>query len=170
MDKCENTNLTIITNLIRIGNCIDTNVYVAGLRQPIIYGDSRSIILAPHNANYKKINLHLRKLGYNNNINTTNTFKKPILFMQSVDSNQTQYTYKSRHPREFAPMILPEVISGVENGTRIDKIAEKLPLAPPEYNKALYLRKSIFNSWQKNLHEKLPDQEQSIQLQLAIQG
>jgi len=40
--------------------------------------------------------------------------------------------YKTRHPREFAPLILPEAISGVENGTRIDKIPEKLPLAPSE--------------------------------------
>jgi len=67
-------------------------------------------------------------------------------------------------------MILPEQVSGVENGTRIDKIPDNLPLAPSEYNKALFLRKSIFNSWQKNLSEKLPNINQSVKMQMAIQG
>jgi len=26
LDKCENLNITLITNFLRIGNCIDTNV------------------------------------------------------------------------------------------------------------------------------------------------
>jgi len=57
--------------------------------------------------------------------------------MPNTENVNLQYVYKTRHPREFAPLILPEGISGVENGTRIDKIPEKLPLAPSEYNKAL---------------------------------
>lgn len=52
--------------------------------------------------------------------------------MPNAENVNLQYVYKTRHPREFAPLILPEAISGVENGTRIDKIPEKLPLAPSE--------------------------------------
>lgn len=36
LEKCEALNITIINNFLRVGNCIDTNVYVAGLRPPVI--------------------------------------------------------------------------------------------------------------------------------------
>lgn len=41
--------------MFRIGNSIDSVIYYYGSSHPILYGDCRSITLAPHNANSLKI-------------------------------------------------------------------------------------------------------------------
>ena len=62
VEKCENTTICVATNLLRIGNCVDTQVhsYTAN-SQPIVYGDTRNLRMAPHNAHYKGMLEHLHK-------------------------------------------------------------------------------------------------------------
>lgn len=60
IEKCENTTLCVATKLLRIGNCVDTTVhsYTAGT-SPIVYGDTRNLRMAPHNAHYKAMLNHM---------------------------------------------------------------------------------------------------------------
>ena len=54
IEKCENVTLCVAANQLRIGNCVDSTVhcYTTDL-PPIVYGDTRNLRMAPHNASYQ---------------------------------------------------------------------------------------------------------------------
>ena len=61
IDKCENVTLTVASNYLKIGNCVDCTVFsYTQLEAPIIYGDTRNLTLAPHNAGYYELSTHLK--------------------------------------------------------------------------------------------------------------
>ena len=61
IEKCEGTTVIVAANQLRIGNCVDTSVhsYTPKLA-PIIYGDTRNLRMAPHNAMYSHFIEHLK--------------------------------------------------------------------------------------------------------------
>jgi len=62
IEKCENVTVCVASNTIRIGNCIDSLVHsYTPTFGPIVYGDTRSLRMAPHNANYPNFADHLRR-------------------------------------------------------------------------------------------------------------
>ena len=64
MESCENVTLCVASNYLRIGNCVDCTVYsFTQLGSPIIYGDTRSLTLAPHNATFPSLPKHLETAG-----------------------------------------------------------------------------------------------------------
>jgi hypothetical protein len=62
IEMCETTNITVASSFLRIGNCIDCSIHsylqVSG---PVIYGDSRGLIMSPHNCSYPELLTHLRE-------------------------------------------------------------------------------------------------------------
>lgn len=62
LEKCENVIICVASNMLRVGSCIDSLVhcYVPSF-SPIVYGDTRSLRLAPHNANYPSFADHLKQ-------------------------------------------------------------------------------------------------------------
>ena len=60
IEKCENVTLTVAANQLRIGNCVDSCIhsYCTNLA-PIVYGDTRNLRVAPHNASYPNFIQHL---------------------------------------------------------------------------------------------------------------
>ena len=61
IDKCENVTVCVASNFVRIGNCIDSTIHsYTQLAPPIIYGDTRNLIMAPHNTSYFELLSHLR--------------------------------------------------------------------------------------------------------------
>ena len=64
IDKCENVTVTVAAEYLRIGNCVDCQVFsYTQLSPPVIYGDTRSLQLAPHNASYPELSNTLREAG-----------------------------------------------------------------------------------------------------------
>ena len=54
VEKCEGTIIVNASNLMRIGNCVDCTMHsYTVMSAPIIYGDTRSQTMAPHNTNYQ---------------------------------------------------------------------------------------------------------------------
>jgi len=53
IEKCEKVTVCVAANTLRIGSCVDSiiNCYVPSF-SPIVYGDTRSLRLSPHNASY----------------------------------------------------------------------------------------------------------------------
>jgi hypothetical protein len=47
--------LTICSNFLRIGNTVDSSFFYYGSYAPILYGDNKSILLGPNNANYNEL-------------------------------------------------------------------------------------------------------------------
>lgn len=60
IEKCENTTLVVAANQLRIGNCIDSLIHsYTPEAPPIVYGDTRNLRIAPHNAMYGHYLEHL---------------------------------------------------------------------------------------------------------------
>jgi hypothetical protein len=55
VDKCEKVNVTVASNMIRIGNTLDSKFFTFSTYEPILYGDNKSIFMAPNNANYVEL-------------------------------------------------------------------------------------------------------------------
>lgn len=67
IEMCEKSNITVASSFLRIGNCIDCTIYsYLQLSGPVIYGDSRGLIMAPHNCSYPELLSHLKEadIGY----------------------------------------------------------------------------------------------------------
>ncbi len=87
LDKCENVTVTVASEYLRIGNCVDCQVYsYTQSSPPVIFGDTRSLQLAPHNASYPELSNTLREAGLNwrqadNNLQEQRLshFSKPLL-------------------------------------------------------------------------------------------
>jgi len=61
IDKCENVTVCVASNFVRIGNCIESTIHSYNqLEPPIIYGDTRNLVMAPHNTSYFELLTHLR--------------------------------------------------------------------------------------------------------------
>lgn len=66
VSNCEGVNLTVAAGVVRVGNCVDCTINTyTHFGAPIIYGDTRNLSLAPHNASYVDLNENLVKSGIN---------------------------------------------------------------------------------------------------------
>ena len=53
VQNCESVTITVAAGVVRVGNCVDCTVNsYSHFGAPIIYGDTRNLCLAPHNAGY----------------------------------------------------------------------------------------------------------------------
>lgn len=52
IDKCEKMSITVATNFIRIGSCVDSKVFSYSIQVPYLFGDNRGVVLAPFNAGF----------------------------------------------------------------------------------------------------------------------
>ena len=59
--SCEKITVCVASNYIKISNTIDSIIHYYGSYPPILYGDCRSIILAPNNSNTEKTLQRLRE-------------------------------------------------------------------------------------------------------------
>ena len=66
ISNCENINVTIVSGVTRIGNCVDCSISTySHYGAPIIYGDTRNLTIAPHNAGYTELGELVTKSGIN---------------------------------------------------------------------------------------------------------
>ena len=73
ISNSENLNVTIASGVTRIGNCVDCTIYTyTHYGAPIIYGDTRNLSMAPHNAGYAELNEILMKSGINTSVQDIN--------------------------------------------------------------------------------------------------
>lgn len=53
---CESSSVTVASSCTRIGNAVDCSVYsYSHMGGPIVYGDTRNLLLGPHNAGYSEL-------------------------------------------------------------------------------------------------------------------
>jgi hypothetical protein len=97
LDRCENVTICCATSYLRIGNCVDCTVYsYTHMSPPVVFGDTRSLMLAPHNASYPDLQAQLKEAGINWKNQKTSPdssveerigfFSKPILMRVSKQS------------------------------------------------------------------------------------
>ena len=124
IEKCENVTLCVASKQLRIGNCIDSIIYTYTPEYPpIVYGDTRNLRLAPHNASYLLMLDHLAKAKIpfeqgdslsEKFVENINNFRKPITLGKGQKSERTESSNKSGgshqtlHHVDFNKMVLPQ--------------------------------------------------------------
>lgn len=117
LDKCENVTVCVAADYLRIGNCVDCQIYAyTQISPPVIYGDTRSLQLAPHNASYPELQNTLREAGINFRESTLleqrlSNFSKPLLMRvprQALSIIPALEFMKMALPRKFgdSPLFL----------------------------------------------------------------
>jgi len=184
VDKSENISLSVVANVLRIGNTIDSKIYFYGPVSPILFGDNRSIFLGPNNVNYVEFFDTLKKSGMHLSSKHTNNFKNPLVM--NKDNNINLHIMS---PKDFFPCILPNnykilpffLIKDLES-----MVAMKAPdmkdsgdkesnlilpiLAPIEYKEEVLNRYKKMNEMQNNIKNAGLNEEQSKNLHSLLQG
>ena len=60
VDKCEKISLTVTTNLLRVCNTVDSNIYYYGPAPIIMTGENRSVYLGPNNSTSPDLRVHMK--------------------------------------------------------------------------------------------------------------
>ena len=118
IEKCEHTTLIVAANNLRIGNCIDSQIHCYTPEQPpVVYGDTRNLRMAPHNAMYSHFQEHLSRASINFMKKgesakwfeeAINFFRKPVIMGKSVQSAYgSQSKFSVQQPVDFNKLVLP---------------------------------------------------------------
>lgn len=60
IDKCERVSFTVATNLLRVCNTHDSNIYYYGPSPIILTGDNKSLLMGPNNSSSPELVRHLK--------------------------------------------------------------------------------------------------------------
>eukprot|EP00347_Sterkiella_histriomuscorum_P018435 403345520 len=168
IDKCENVILSVAANYVRAGNCVDctVNTYTQ-MCQPIIYGDSRNLTMAPHNTSYFEMMNHLRAadIGFvSPGQQVSNSIKQTVMenihnFSKPIVMSGLGQCYILMQPVDFMKLSLPKKFTD-----------HPLFLCPQEYQDVLQIRLEHFKEIQSKIKGAQLTQEQEKYLHAAIQG
>lgn len=184
IDKCDNISLSITSNVLRIGNSIDSKIYFYGPLNPIFFGDNRSIILAPNNVNYMEFIDNLKKAGIPLSSRHFNNFKTPLILNKDNNVNFHLMSVKDFFPFIFPnnfkamPFSIVKELDLMHNIKYFDidkKILEEnnliIPiLAPNDYKEEVILRFKKFQDMQLNIKTANLNEEQSKNMHSLLQG
>lgn len=123
LEKCENVTLCVASNELRIGNCVDSVIHsYTPSFPPIVYGDTRNLRMAPHNATYQFMTAHLQRAGIPFQapdskpadwfLENINNFRKPITFQKGnraerAESQQNSHSFTILPVVDFTKLVLP---------------------------------------------------------------
>lgn len=142
LDKCEHTQVTAASNYVRVGNCVDCTTYTySQMCPPIVFGDTRNLAIAPHNASYFEMMNHLRAAdigfvqpGAQVALNVKNQVAESIHnFSQPIAMSGLGQCFSLMQPIDFMKLSLPKKFT--------DHV---LLLCPPEYSEVLSIRMEYF--------------------------
>ena len=129
----------------------------------MIYGDTRNLTMAPHNAAYFELPSHLRAADIpfvapgqpaGKSQDTVHNFAKPIL-----QAGLSSSCFTLMQPVDFMRMSLPKKFSELQ-----------LFLCPQEYIDVLMIRAEHFKEIQSKIKGAMLSPEQEKMLHVAIQG
>lgn len=70
--------ITVATNFIRIGSCVDSKVFSYSIQVPYLFGDNRGVVLAPFNAGFVGLKQHLDSCELQIKESYISNFKSPF--------------------------------------------------------------------------------------------
>jgi len=83
VEKCENLTLTVASNLVRVGNSVDSTIFYYGSYFPILFGDNRQITLGPNNTNYNELIERVKKARIPLLARNSLNFASPVILNQT---------------------------------------------------------------------------------------
>jgi TBCC domain-containing protein 1 len=110
IDKCENVNITVAANFLRIGNTIDSTINYYGSFNPVLYGDNRSLIIGPFNANYMELVDKIKDADIPIIYKNIQSYDNPIV-LNSPENNDVNH--KIQKIEDYNTMILPDIFKPI---------------------------------------------------------
>lgn len=107
ISNCENVTVTVAAGCVRVGNCIDCTVHTySHLGSPIVYGDTRNLLVAPHNAGYTDLTSTLARGGIN--LHVPNLTERVFSFMSPTLMHVPKEAINFMQPLDFMRLSLPK--------------------------------------------------------------
>ena len=152
IDKCEKCQISIISNLTRISNAIDTNVYMYSVSEPILFGDNRGLSLGPHNVTYNDLYSFIRSSKILLSHQGIKNFSIPINLNPKNDINIIS-------PEQFNTIVVP-----------FDKNSIGYKLTPKIYIEAIEKKYDTYNKIKNMIKNSGLSEEEEKNFHRAIQG
>jgi len=153
LDRCEKISISVASSAIRVGNCVDCKLSLYTIVNPILYGDNRSILLAPHNVAYDDLMTHVKKSKLLVSTSNLQNWATPFLLKSEKDS------FSIQDPKDFSKLELP---ANFKENMHM--------LAPANYLEILNERATAMNELMKLIKDAKLTPEQQAQLHNAVQG
>eukprot|EP00826_Nyctotherus_ovalis_P021814 TRINITY_DN1710_c0_g5_i1.p1 TRINITY_DN1710_c0_g5~~TRINITY_DN1710_c0_g5_i1.p1 ORF type:complete len:264 (-),score=72.68 TRINITY_DN1710_c0_g5_i1:60-851(-) len=153
LDKSECVKLSVAANMVRAGNSIECRLNMYTATHPILYGDSRYVLLGPHNVAYDELMGHIKHSRISTKPSNLENWASPLLL-------KTEKDWHSLQPeKEFAKLELPMKFK--DNAHM---------LAPAKYLEALNARNKALNELMEMIKKAKLSAEQQENLHNAVQG
>lgn len=184
IEKCEGCTITVASGILRVGNTIDSKIYSYSWHEPILYGDNKSIVMGPHNANHATLVSRIKEARIPLSLSLTKNFGIPFVF-----NNNSTMTYELENKKDFQALILPQsftclkslAVSSFEKYVNLSQedIMKNLAaddelvlpgLAPIHYKEALIQQDSVFKKTREMLITLKTSEENKAQLGTLVQG
>jgi hypothetical protein len=160
IDKCENCNITCATNLIRVSNTIDSTIFSYSISEPILFGDNRALVMAPHNVYYNDLSSQIKLARFPSiSPQFINNFCNPFN-LNVIDGRKENVNFQIMQPKDFFVNVVPFAN---------DK-GDSLPLTPKEYVDFIKEREANQNKIKNLISQADLGEEQEKALHVAIQG
>jgi hypothetical protein len=158
IEKCENCHICIASNFLRISNSIDTYVYSYSVTEPILFGDNRGVVLAPHNVYFDDLLTNLKNSKISFNSQYCSNFMNPI----NMNAVSEIDAFQIMQPKDFSILVTPFTITSTT--------LNYLSLTPKEYSDVIIEREMIFNKVQQMIKDANFTEEQEKAFHVAVQG
>lgn len=188
VDKCEKVSLTVSANLVRIGNTIDSKFYTYSTFEPVLFGDNKSLVMGPNNANYVEMIDKLKKAEIPFTTKSLINFSYPNIFHEYWNIANNPITHEQA--KDFSVLVLPDdfnpipsplsqnlqMILNMDKSTLLAKCFEAqntlvIPfLAPQEYKDKIVEKDNKMKAMRDKVTKAGLNKEQLVVLANAIQG
>lgn len=91
VDKCERVSFTAATNLLRVCNTHDSNIYYYGPSPILLTGDNKAISVGPNNSSSPDLQKHIKAANIPNSPDNLYNFEQ-VLFKNMLMTNENCWT------------------------------------------------------------------------------
>ncbi|TDH69456.1 hypothetical protein CCR75_004399 [Bremia lactucae] len=127
LERCENVQITSLSGLIRVSNCLDTRLNVYTLSPIIVSGETLGVVLGPYNTNYPGLKQQLKTLPFLYHVDLQGSWNQFL----DLDTEKDTPCVSLQVPETFNDVCIP-----VKGATGVNCMERPFPI-PSEYNAVL---------------------------------
>ncbi|OWZ12953.1 hypothetical protein PHMEG_00013804 [Phytophthora megakarya] len=127
MERCENVQLTSLSGLVRVSNCLDTRLNVYTLSPVIISGENVGVILGPYNTKYSGLKQQLSTVPFLYSPESQGSWNKFLDLDNDKDTMADKPSVSVQVPETFRDVCVP-----VKQAGGAGQAERPFPI-PPEY-------------------------------------
>lgn len=145
ISKCKRVTLVTCCRQIVLGQATDCTVYASTPRRPVLLGEVRRLVLAPHASGYSGMPAHLAVCGLDG---LANRWDEPLAL---IEKGPHAATFSLLPPRDFFRFAVPFGASEKSAGGMVDPAVHNGCGLPDEYRAALEQKSAAVAALRKDL-------------------